>query len=402
MAVELDVPYKQGYLWIPPNGQVKKKFWQKKFCQLFYSSKRGVDRVEIYDSEENASKTLSVPIVTLEDCVKITQDPQKTQSFVFTVVTKTKIHYFAGSSESDMLDWISAFQSVAFQDSASRQTIEEDNELYCSSGGDVGVYKVVLVPTEASKRCELFPGDYTLVVSTVALQLKQIRDNSVLYTWPYRYIRRYGQKKGRFTFEAGRKCESGEGTFDLEHRSPQDIFRMMSSRMASMKQLLSSRDNLLGDSQFQHALGMHARSRSPLPPSPTSTTPIPLPPRKPPRMHPPVQKVEIIEHSSLPKIEIKDVDCKEDSWKSVEMSNNQKILNHDKNSNNYDKLNHFGSISRINLDPSYTQVTFTGDWNSPQVVEDHGGYGIIRKRNQTDHNISNDLEYAVVCKPHRV
>lgn len=24
MAVELDVPYKQGYLWIPPNGQVKK------------------------------------------------------------------------------------------------------------------------------------------------------------------------------------------------------------------------------------------------------------------------------------------------------------------------------------------------------------------------------------------
>ncbi|CAH1389819.1 unnamed protein product [Nezara viridula] len=342
MAVELDVPYKQGYLWIPPNGQVKK------------------------------------------------------------VVTKTKIHYFAGSSECDMLDWISAFQSVAFQDSASRQTIEEDNELYCSSGGDAGVYKVILVPTEASKRCELSPGDYTLVVSTVALQLKQIRDNSILFTWPYRYIRRYGHKKGRFTFEAGRKCESGEGTFDLEHRSPQDIFRMMCSRMASMKQLLSSRDNLLGDSQFQHALGMHARSRSPLPPSPTSTTPIPLPPRKPPRMHPPIQKVEIIEHSSLPKIEIKDTDSKEDSWKSVEAPNNLKVLNHEKNSNNYDKLNHFGSISRINLDPSYTQVTFTADWNSPQVVEDHGGYGIIRKRNQTDHTISNDLEYAVVCKPHRV
>lgn len=56
--------------------------------------------------------------------------------FILQVVTKTKIHYFAGSSESDMLDWISAFQSVAFQDSASRQTIEEDNELYCSSGGD--------------------------------------------------------------------------------------------------------------------------------------------------------------------------------------------------------------------------------------------------------------------------
>lgn len=33
-----------------------------------------------------------------------------------------------------MWQWISALQSVAFKDTASRQTIEEDNDLYCSSG----------------------------------------------------------------------------------------------------------------------------------------------------------------------------------------------------------------------------------------------------------------------------
>lgn len=33
-----------------------------------------------------------------------------------------------------MTDWICALQAVAFKDNASRQTIEEDNDLYCSSG----------------------------------------------------------------------------------------------------------------------------------------------------------------------------------------------------------------------------------------------------------------------------
>lgn len=61
------------------------KVWLKKYCQLFCASNRGVDRLEIYDSEEDASKSLSVPIVTLEDCIKITQDPLKAQSYVFTV-----------------------------------------------------------------------------------------------------------------------------------------------------------------------------------------------------------------------------------------------------------------------------------------------------------------------------
>lgn len=44
------------------------------------------------------------------------------------------VHHFAANSEAEMSDWIAAFQSVAFKDNVSRQTIEEDNELYCSSG----------------------------------------------------------------------------------------------------------------------------------------------------------------------------------------------------------------------------------------------------------------------------
>lgn len=50
------------------------------------------------------------------------------------VWTKTGVHHFAANSEQEMTDWICALQAVAFRDNVSRQTIEEDNDLYCSSG----------------------------------------------------------------------------------------------------------------------------------------------------------------------------------------------------------------------------------------------------------------------------
>lgn len=54
--------------------------------------------------------------------------------FYFQVITKSSSHHFSANSQDDMVKWISAFQTVAFRDNASRQTIEEDNDLYCSAG----------------------------------------------------------------------------------------------------------------------------------------------------------------------------------------------------------------------------------------------------------------------------
>lgn len=59
------------------------------------------------------------------------------------LVTKVSIHHFAANSEDEMDEWLSAFQAVAFKDNVSRQTVEEDNDLYCSSGdGNGNPYKL--------------------------------------------------------------------------------------------------------------------------------------------------------------------------------------------------------------------------------------------------------------------
>lgn len=149
--------------------------------------------------------------------------------------------------------------------------MEEDNDLYCSSGE--GVFSVKLHSSEASTRCGLEPKMYTLVLMPTTIQLHNETD--LLYTWPYCYIRRYGYKDGKFMFEAGRKCETGEGTFYLQHPNQQEIYRCLASKMNAMKKMLKGEPTSpfeCGDTQLHAALSMEARSRSPLPPSPTTST----------------------------------------------------------------------------------------------------------------------------------
>jgi len=187
------------------------------------------------------------------------------------VVTKSGIHYFGCYSEIEMTHWITAFQLVAFKDSMSNQTIEENNDLYCTNGE--GVFSVKVVETDASKRCGLEARSYTLVIA--AVDMKLMDGDIVLFTWPYRYIRRYGYRDGKFIFEAGRKCESGEGSFRLEHGSQQEIFRCMYAKMRSMKKLLNEESNLnieCNDAQYHAALSMEAGSRAALPPSPNNSS----------------------------------------------------------------------------------------------------------------------------------
>lgn len=174
-----------------------------------------------------------------------------------------------------MTNWMSAFQSVAFKDNvkdnASSFEIEEDNDLYCTSGE--GIFSVKLVETDASKLCGLESKNYTLVVA--AAEIKLLDNEVLLYTWPYRYIRKYGYKDGSFTFEAGRKCDSGAGSFHLEHKNRQEIFRCIESKMKFMKKLLNGETSPsieCNDAQFHAALSMEAGSRSPLPPSPNCSS----------------------------------------------------------------------------------------------------------------------------------
>lgn len=268
--MDVEIPVLAGVLTIPTqtgfslNRISKKKQPNHKHCLLFKASQHGIERLEICDKEDDKNPK----IITLENCVKITQEPPPAN--LIHVVTKSGTLTLNALNENDLKKWVNALQSVAFKDKGTlprNSVIEEDNDLYCTSYSD-GVFTIRLHLSDTSVKCNLEAKTYVLHLTTTELQLKSMEENNVIVAkWPYRYIRKYGYRDGKFTFEAGRKCDTGEGVFSLEHSNPQEVFRCMAAKMKSMKKLISG-DNIGSLDQLNAALSMEPGSRSPLPPSP--------------------------------------------------------------------------------------------------------------------------------------
>lgn len=231
-------PLKEGFLLFPPHGilsQLKK--WQKKYCLLFSASNQGVDRLEVYDSEDQAAKSSTAKIIALEECVKITEDPQKHQPHVFLINTKSQAYHLSAMTAVEMEEWISALQEVAFGKGVGEGDCEEENVLYYSTEG--GVFSVEVVETEASERCGM-QGTFTLVLGRNALILRSQGgedDGRILCTWPYQHIRKYGHRGSRFQFEAGRQCQSGEGVFKFSHPKSQEIHHCLGETLRSIERM---------------------------------------------------------------------------------------------------------------------------------------------------------------------
>lgn len=248
----------------------------QKHCVLFRASRHGIERLEIFDKEDDKNPK----IITLENCVKITQEPSS--SFQINIVKKDTLKNDTSTlfalNETEHKHWIEALQSVAFKDKSSTLTRtnsvrEEENDLYCTTYATDGVFTVNLLAADAETakfKYVIEPMTYTLQLTATEIQLKYLDINGVTVKarWPYRFIRKYGYRDGKFTFEAGRKCPTGEGEVKFELANPQDVFRCMGAKMKSMKKLINGDNSLdCGEHQLNAALSMEAGSRSPLPPS---------------------------------------------------------------------------------------------------------------------------------------
>lgn len=240
---------------------------------MFRASRHGIERLEICDKEDDKNPK----IITLENCVKITQDPAPANQINIVKKTNDTFVLFA-QNETELKHWVEALQNVAFRDKSTTLTRtnsvrEEENDLYSTSYSD-GIFTVNLLAIDATQfKYSIEPKTYTLQLTATEIQLKLLDVNgvSLVARWPYRYIRKYGYRDGKFTFEAGRKCDTGEGEVKFQHSNPQEVFRCMAAKMKSMKKLMKgetigSLD--CGEHQLNAALSMEAGSRSPLPPSP--------------------------------------------------------------------------------------------------------------------------------------
>ncbi|XP_019825424.1 docking protein 1 isoform X2 [Bos indicus] len=112
-----------------------------------------------------------------------------------------------------------------------------ENSLY-SPSWEGSQFWVTVQKTEAAERCGLH-GSYVLRVEAERLTLlapgaqRQILEP--LLFWPYTLLRRYGRDKVMFSFEAGRRCPSGPGTFTFQTAQGNDIFQAVETAIHRQK-----------------------------------------------------------------------------------------------------------------------------------------------------------------------
>ncbi|XP_075399335.1 docking protein 3 isoform X2 [Tenrec ecaudatus] len=248
----LETPVKEGFLY---QQHIKfGKCWRKVWALLYAGGPSGVARLESWDARESglgsagdrSARRGERRVIRLADCVSVLPAdgescPRDTGAFLLT--TTERSHLLAAQQRQA---WIGPICHLAFPgigestlasgeaESPTRGRVPmEENSIY-SSWQEVAEFPVVVQRTEAAARCQL-KGSYLLTLGQDAIQLRDPACPQTLYTWPYHFLRKFGSDKGVFSFEAGRRCDSGEGLFAFSSPRAPDLCGAVAAAIARQR-----------------------------------------------------------------------------------------------------------------------------------------------------------------------
>ncbi|XP_032125799.1 docking protein 3 isoform X2 [Sapajus apella] len=287
----LETPVKDGILY-QQHVKFGKKCWRKVWALLYAGGPSGVARLESWEVRDGglgaAGDRSAGPgrrgerrVIRLADCVSVLPAdgescPRDTGAFLLT--TTERSHLLAAQHRQAWMGPICqlAFPSTGEASSGSTDVLSpkrglvpmEENSIYSSwqegksgevqrqlqppytqgwvFGGltglsrpfaTVGKFSVVVQRTEAAARCQL-KGPALLVLGPDAIQLREAKGAQALYSWPYHFLRKFGCDKGVFSFEAGRRCDSGEGLFAFSSPCAPDLCGAVAGAIARQRERL--------------------------------------------------------------------------------------------------------------------------------------------------------------------
>lgn len=264
----MDTHVKEGQLYVQHQKFGKK--WKKNWFVLYPASQNGIARLEFYDSPSGGgggagggsgsgsnekTRKLDKKIIRLSECISIlpalTESCPKENMAAFCVETNDKTHVFA-AEKSAAKDWMDTMCDIAFQggggssnctaadSNGGGQDLQMSENLIYYSREEVNEFWVSVQRTEASERCGLV-GSYWLKAENDVLILKEPKTKRNVLVWPYKLLRRYGRDRVMFSFEAGRRCDSGPGNFTFETKQGNEIFTLVDQAIQSQKVLAEER-----------------------------------------------------------------------------------------------------------------------------------------------------------------
>ncbi|XP_018585825.1 docking protein 1b isoform X2 [Scleropages formosus] len=226
----MDAHVKEGLLYVQHQKFGKK--WKKSWFVLYPASQNGIARLEFFDcnnaSEKPNTKKLDKKIIRLAECISIwpavTETCPKENMSAFCVETNDKTHVFAAEKQTSA-EWVEKMCELAFQGgsgsgSNGQQELKMAENLIYYSREEVNEFWVCVQRTEASERCGL-QGSYWLKADSDSLVLKEPKTKRNLLVM--------------FSFEAGRRCDSGPGNFTFETKQGNEIFGIVEAAIREQK-----------------------------------------------------------------------------------------------------------------------------------------------------------------------
>ncbi|XP_033012692.1 docking protein 2 [Lacerta agilis] len=279
---------KKGLLYLLQHQTFGKK-WRKFWAVLYRESACAPARLELLESAEKAKKgENSRRLIKLEDCVQVaeaggeTGSPKETAAFFLETTEKC---YLVAAERAEAEAWILELCKHAFTRSTEDWKVMLEKELLkgkatsppALSMAENSLYSttckaaerqfpVAVRATEASERCQIW-GIFLLCAKADALELRDTQAGEVIYTWPYKFLRRFGHDKvmavgclspnaqspslpksqGRnhaeeaiFSFEAGRRCASGEGSFEFATKQGSEIIQVIEAAINAQRNSTSA------------------------------------------------------------------------------------------------------------------------------------------------------------------
>ncbi|XP_054635586.1 docking protein 1 [Dunckerocampus dactyliophorus] len=277
----MDSQAKTGKAYLRPRKAGKK--WKPVWLSLVAPSSNGVGRLEIQHIGGGATggehgtglrrhhqpHERQVKVVRLTELISVLRLPPNAEACpmenmsAFCVETQERTMVFAAHKD-DCLEWVEKLCRNTFQKNPKTNQLHmEENQIYATAD-DASDFWVVVQRTDAAIRCGL-QGSYWLQVGQKTLLLKDTQKIKVVRQWPYELLRRYGNDKMVLTIEAGRRCDSGPGTFTFETQQAEKIFNLIQSTIKQKTLAVASGSH---PQKEDTVLVTNLQTNSPLPKTP--------------------------------------------------------------------------------------------------------------------------------------
>ncbi|XP_064611299.1 docking protein 5-like [Liolophura sinensis] len=212
---------KQGYVRLK-SGKVG--LFKKKWLVLKKASSTGPSRLERYEDETSAKYGVNKKDISLGGVEDVSRLPSDIRKCAFAArYSDNTSRQFLADSDIEADHWVSKLRHVLF----SRCSPSGNEPDVVTSGLELdlkNIYHVCLLPSTKLD----FHGECLMQVTCESIHLFDCDDPTKrLITWPIRSLRRYGQDHGKFTFEAGRSCDTGEGMFGFSSQHCQKIYNQV-------------------------------------------------------------------------------------------------------------------------------------------------------------------------------